>query len=234
MKFTSALLKISTGLALAAVPISAVYAATPQAPSAIVEDLDGKIQGVQLMDYLTPGQVIKLGAKESIVLSYLTSCNHETIVGGIITIGSDQSDVLGGTVQRTTGQCSGGAMVLTAQLADKSASMAFRQVPQDAAKKLPEAQLTLYGRSPVVELKPIGALVIDRVDVPGEHHDFVLADAHIVHGKFLDLAASGVALTPGGVYRARIGTKEIIFRVDNQAEPGWAPIAGRLLRLQTN
>ena len=234
MNFARALLKIPTVLVLAATPTAAVFAASPQSPAAIVEDLEGKPAGIQLMDYLTPGQVIKLGPKDLIVLSYLTSCKHETIIGGTITVGTDYSEVVGGTVQRTAGQCSGGTMALTTQLAEKSAAMAFRQVPEDAARKPAQPQLTLYGRSPIVELKPIGALVIERVDVPGEHHDFVLADAHILHGKFLDLAASGVALTPGGVYRARIGTQEIVFKVDKQAETGWTPIAGRLLRLQTN
>jgi hypothetical protein len=234
MNFASTLLKIPTALVLLAAPVATAIAAPPESPAAIVEDLDGKPDGIQLMDYLTSGQVIKLGPKESIVLSYLTSCKHETIVGGTVTIGTDHSDVAGGTVQRTTGQCSGGSMALTAQLADKSGAMAFRQVPEDAAKKPLQPQMTLYGRSPVVELKPIGALVIERVDVPGERHDFVLADAHLTHGKFLDLAASGVSLAPGGVYKARIGIQEIVFKVDKQAETGWTPIAGRLLRLQTN
>src|SRR5580658_4155823 len=230
MNFASTLLKIPTALVLLVAPVATVIAAAPQSPAAIVEDLDGKPDGIQLMDYLTPGQVIKLGPKESIVLSYLSSCKHETILGGTVTIGTDHSDIVGGTVQRSTGQCSGGSMVLTTQVADKSAAMAFRQVPEDAAKKPVQPQLTLYGRSPVVELKPIGALVIERVDVPGERHDFVLADAHILRGKFLDLAASGVSLEPGGVYKARIGIQEIVFKVDKQAETGWTPIAGRLLR----
>ena len=234
MKFANARLKIPAALLFVAASVSTVFAGSAQSPAAIVEDVEGKPDGIQLMDYVTPGQIIKLGPKDSIVLSYLTSCTQETIVGGTVTIGTDQSDVAGGTVQRTTSQCGGGTMALTTQLADKSAAMAFRQVPEDAAKKPLQPQLTLYGRSPVVELKPIGALVIERVDVPGERHDFVLADAHILHGKFLDLAASGVALAPGGIYRARVGTEEIVFKVDKQAESGWTPIAGRLLRLQTN
>jgi hypothetical protein len=234
MKFANARLKIPAALLFAAASVSSVFAAPAQSPTAIVEDLEGKADGIQLMDYVTPGQVIKLGPKDSLVLSYLTSCKHETIVGGTVTIGIDHSEVSGGTVQRTTSQCGGGTMALTTQLADKSAAMAFRQVPEDAAKKPVQPQLTLYGRSPVIELKPIGALVIERVDVPGERHDFVLADAHIMHGKFLDLAASGVTLAQGGIYRARIGTQQIVFKVDKEAETGWTPIAGRLLRLQTN
>jgi hypothetical protein len=186
------------------------------------------------MDYVTPGEVIKLGAKDTIVLGYLTSCKRETITGGTVTVGTDHSDIAGGSIQRTTSQCGGGYMVLNTQLADKSAAAAFRQVPEDAAKKQAQPQITLYGQSPIIELKPIGALVIERIDSPGERHDWVLGDAHIIHGKFLDLAASGVKLTPGGVYKARVGVQEIVFKVDKEAKDGWTPIPGRLLRLQPN
>lgn len=230
MNFASAFLKVPALLLFAAA--SQASAATPQSPTAIVEDLDGHPDGVQLMDYVTPGEVIKLGPKDTLILGYLTSCKRETIVGGTVTVGKDQSDIAGGNVQRTTSQCGGGNLTLNSQLADKSAAMAFRQVPQDAAKKQAEPQITLYGRSPLIELKPIGALVIERIDNPGERHDFVLGDSHIQHGKFLDLAASGVSLQPGGIYKARIGVQEIVFKVDAEAQTGWSPVAGRLLRLQ--
>jgi hypothetical protein len=233
MNFANTFVGASALLVLAAVPVGPVFAAAPS-PAAIVEDLDGHPDGIQLMDYVTPGEVIKLGPRDTLVLGYLTSCKRETIVGGTVTVGKDQSDIAGGQVQRTTSQCAGGNLTLNSQTADKSAAMAFRQVPQDAAKKQAEPQVTLYGRSPIIELKPIGALVIERIDNPGERHDFVLGDAHILHGKFLDLAASGVALQPGGVYRARIGVQEIVFKVDSDAQSGWSPIPGRLLRLQPN
>lgn len=225
MTIAGALLKISMPFVVAAV--------ASQSPSAIVEDLDGKISGILLMDYLTPGQVIKLGPKDTIVISYLVSCRHETITGGTVTIGTDQSDVVGGQVVRSTPPCGGGNIALTAQIADKSAATAFRQLPQGVHRDL-QPQITLYGRSPVVELKPIGALVIERVDIPGERHDVILGDAHLVHGKFLDLAANGVMLAPGGVYTARIGTQQIVFLIDREAQAGWTPLAGRLLRLQPN
>lgn len=232
MNFANALAKSPTIFLLAAAPF--LLAAAPQGPAAIVEDLDGHPEGIQLMDYVTPGEVIKLGAKDTIVLGYLTSCKRETITGGTVTVGTDHSDIAGGSIQRTTSQCGGGYMVLNTQLADKSAAAAFRQVPEDAAKKQAQPQITLYGQSPIIELKPIGALVIERVDSPAERYDFVLGDAHILHGKFLDLAASGVSLAPGGVYKARIGVQEIVFKVDKEAQTGWTPIPGRLLRLQPN
>ena len=79
-----------------------------------------------------------------------------------MTIGTDHSDVVDGVVQRTTPPCGGGNMVLSTQLADKSAAMAFRQLPQDAAKKQAQPQITLYGRSPVIELNRAAAVAMAR------------------------------------------------------------------------
>jgi hypothetical protein len=39
-------------------------------------------------------------------------------------------------------------------------------------------------------------------------------------------------LTPGGTYRASIGTREIVFRVDPAARSSGVPIISRLLRFQ--
>ena len=111
--------------------------------------------------------------------------------------------------------------------------MALRELPQ-GYKKEERPQLTLYGRSPIVQVKPIGALVIERIDKPGEQLDIILPDAELVNGKFLDLAASGVALAPGGLYKARVGMQQIVFQIDRDAQTGHTPVAGRLIQLQPN
>lgn len=51
----------------------AAGAALAQAPVAVVEDVQGKPAGVELMDYVTAGQKIALGAGDSIVLGYIKS-----------------------------------------------------------------------------------------------------------------------------------------------------------------
>jgi hypothetical protein len=223
MNITSALLKVPTIVVLAASPLS---------PVAVVEDVTGSPAGIQFMDYVEVGNVIMLGPRDSIVLGYLTSCVRETITGGKVTVGSEHSDVEGGAVQRAKVPCQGGKMELTAETGETNAAMAFRELPKGLPQGPPRPQLTLYGRSPVVEVKPIGALVIERLDKPGERHDVILPDAQLVHGKFLDLATAGVVLAPGGIYRARVGMQEIVFKIDHEAQIGQTPIAGRLLRLQ--
>jgi hypothetical protein len=231
MNIASVLLKVPTLFVLMAVPQLA-SAASAQVPVAVIEEMVGAPAGVQLMDYVDAGKVIKLGPRDSIVLGYLNSCARETIVGGTVTVGLEHSDVVGGSLQRAMVACQGGKMELTAETADKSAAMAFREMPKDTPKETMRPQLTVYGRSPVVEVKPIGALVIERLDKPGERHDVILPDAKLVHGKFLDLTTEDVVLAPGGIYRARVGMQSIIFKVDHEAQSGQTPIAGRLLRLQ--
>ena len=48
---------------------------------------------VEFMDYVGIGQVIKLEPSDVLVLSYLKSCEHETITGGTVHVGSVKSVV---------------------------------------------------------------------------------------------------------------------------------------------
>jgi hypothetical protein len=165
------------------------------------------------------------------VIGYLKSCWHETITGGTVTVGAAQSDVQGGHVERALTQCDAGKMLLTAQLANLSAGAAFRAPPLKNLQGPPRPQFTLYGLSPVVEVKPGGTLIVERVDQPGERHELQIAAVGLTHGNFFDLAKAGIVLTAGGVYRAKAGTQEMVFKIDPGAS-GSASIAGRLVRLQ--
>ena len=68
--------------------------AVAETPVAIVEDVRGKVTGAELMDYVAPRTVIKLGQNGSIVLSYMNSCRRETITGlGTVIVGVEESGV---------------------------------------------------------------------------------------------------------------------------------------------
>jgi len=77
-----------------------------------------------------------------------------------------------------------------------------------------------------------GKLVVERLDQPGERHEIAVTEQQLVRGTFLDFAKSGVALVPGGIYRAKLADQEIVFKIDPDAKPGDAPLLGRLARLQ--
>ncbi len=219
---TRAIGTVTAVLALAGV-------AAAQVPVAVVEDVTGTPAGVEFMDYVSAGKVIRLAPAEVIVLGYMKSCWRETITGGTVTVGEEQSTVADGRVRREKVGCDGGKMQLTQQQASKSGAMVFRAPPKPAPGAA-TPQLTLYGLSPVVEVKGGGTLVIERLDEPGERHEVAIAGQQLLRGSFYDFAKAEKSLAAGGLYRASVGPQQIVFKVDPYARPGQAPVVGRLLR----
>jgi hypothetical protein len=203
------------------------HAQGPLVPTALVEDVKGASAGVQFMDYVGNRQVIQLGPQDVLVLSYLRSCEHETITGGTVTVGMERSTVQGGRVARTTVACDGGRIRLTAQQASQSAASAFRLQSADGLR-------TLYGRTPVVQLpRMLGddrVLLLARTDRRGERYRLPINDA--AAGSFYDLSRAKVRLAPGGTYDASIGSYKTTFRIDPKAKSGSAPVVSRLVRFQ--
>jgi hypothetical protein len=196
----------------------------------VVEEVKGKVAGIEFMDYVAAGKVIKLGATDSIVLGYMKSCWRETITGGVVVVGEEHSLIHAGRIERQKVDCDASHMRLGAREASQSAATVFRGIAPDqqAAVRPP---LTLYGLSPLVEVSTRGTLRIERLDRPGERHQVALGGKSLVRGKFYDFARARTALTPGGVYAAHFGAHTTVFRIDPRATPGSGPIVGRLLRL---
>jgi hypothetical protein len=88
-----------------AAAVLATSAASAGSSVAVVEELSGNPAAIEVMDYLETGQIIRLGAQETLVLSYLNSCMREKITGGTVTVGTQQSEVLSGKVERTKIPC---------------------------------------------------------------------------------------------------------------------------------
>ena len=102
---------IASGIVLFAASPSLAQIA--QAPVAVVEEVSGKIVGVEFMDYVTPGKVIRLGPKGSIVLGYMKSCWRETITGGTVIVGVEQSLVHLSEIERVRVPCDRDSRLLT-------------------------------------------------------------------------------------------------------------------------
>jgi len=198
-------------------------------PTALVEDVKSTTADVEFMDYLGTGQVIKLEPRDVLVLSYLKSCEYETITGGIVIVGAERSEVQGGKIARTKVLCDGGKMRLTSQEANTSAASAFRL--QSVSH-----EPTLYARAPVIQLPTLHVddsrtLLIERTDRPGEHFEIKIND-DLADGGFYDLAKANELLTRGGTYSASIGLRKIAFKIDARAKSGNTTIVSRLLRFQ--
>ena len=167
-------------------------APAPLVPTALVEDVKSGTAGVEFMDYVGNRQVINLGPRDVLVLSYLKSCEHETITGGTVTVGTERSEVQGGKIVRGKVPCDGGKMQLSAQQASQSAASSFRLQSADIRPKL-------YARTPVVQLPRDLAsedrvLLIERTDRRGESHSLKIDDTVAAAG-FYDLAKINVSLT---------------------------------------
>ena len=207
----------------------------PLVPTALVEDVKSATADVEFMDYVGTGQLIKLQPRDVLVLSYLKSCEHETITGGTVLIGAEKSDVQGGKVVRSKVSCDGGKMRLTSQQASASGASAFRlqSVPPEP---------TLYALPPMLQVPRLQGndsrtLVIERTDRPGQRHEVAIGEDH---GAFFDFATADVTLTRGATYSATLGNHKMKFKVaanaktaaakPGKAKAGKTPVVSRLLR----
>jgi hypothetical protein len=202
-------------------------APAPLVPIALVEDVKSASADVEFMDYVGTGQVIKLAPGDVLVLSYLKSCEHETITGGTVHIGSDKSDVEGGRIVRTKVPCNGRNMKLSPAQANASAASSFRL--QNAA-----FEPTVYALPPVIQIPKIGTagsrtLVIERKNRPSERFAVEL-DESLANGGLYDLAKTDTRLRRGAFYTATLGSRTFTFKVDAKAKTGKTPIVSRLLR----
>jgi hypothetical protein len=208
------------------------WMATAQAgqPVAIVESVSGQPSGIEFMDYVETGKVINLGSRDRIVLDYLRSCWRETIAGGTVTVGTEQSRVQSGSVERVRIKCDGGHMALSPEQAVESAGLISRSMEEQPDSRLKTSpQVTLYARIPMIDVRAGDTLLIERIDKPGERLKFTIEPARLARGAFYDFANTDRVLAAGGIYRATLGAKQIVFKVD-AAAPLMAPLGSRLLR----
>src|SRR4051812_43993851 len=190
---------------------SSAQAPAPLIPTALVEDIKSDTVDVHFMDYVGNGQVIKLEPRDTLVLSYLKSCEFETITGGTVIVGAERSDIRDGQIVRAKVLCDGGKMRLNPRQASKSAASAFRLQSANIEPKL-------YARTPVVQFPKVLAsedrtLLIKRIDRLGERHKFKIDDT-IAAAGFYDPTKSGISLTRGAIYDASLGGHNLTFWID--------------------
>ena len=205
--------------------------AAADSPVAVVEDVKGKVTGAEFMDYVTPKTVIKVQAGGSVTISYMQSCQREKISGlGTVIIGTDESFVQFADVKREKTDCDSSQSHATTKATSEAAATVLRSLGDKKDGPKIKTQLTLYGASPMVEAKGKGTLVVERLDVKGERQQIELNGSQ-PKGKFYDFAEDKKQLAAAGIYKATIGTKQVVFQVDSSAKPGKTALAGRLLRL---
>jgi len=192
---------------------------------AIVEDVQGNVTALEPFTFLVAGTEIRLPSDATLVLGYLRSCTLETITGGHVVVGTDESLVDGGSLLRETVECDGGRLQLTPAQAAASGVMPVRKLPKPTGPPI-----TVYGASPIFVLAAVGKLRIQRIDAPDAPLELV-ADAAPGAPVVLDLDRRHVSLVPGARYRASSGGRERVFTVARSVKPGPAPAVSRLVPL---
>ena len=155
------------------------------------------------------------------VIGYLSSCARETIEGGTVVVGKDQSKIEGGKVARETIPCEATQLVLTEEEAGKSGVFSTRDAPW-----VRENKQILPSASPLILVATGGQLKIKRRDSADEE----ILSLPIKDGK-VDLAALKIALQPGGYYELQAGKKKMVIQIHSEAQPGSMPAMSRLVRL---
>jgi hypothetical protein len=220
-------------IAVAALWLTAMPSAEVAAgePVAVIEQVEAPSTGLQFMDFVEVGRLIKLRAGESLTLGYFGSCMQERIVGGTVQIGTDQSSVDGGEITRQQVECDGGRLQLDASAGDSSGVLILRQmepavVPAGETGGLPPAELVLFHTQPIIGIStPNSLLRIQRLDASEPRIEIR------IENRYLDLASTGNSLAAGGLYRAEAVGHAIVFSIDPKASAGGGPVIGRLLYL---
>jgi hypothetical protein len=220
---------VTLGSSLIFATLAFARAPAPMVPTALVEDVKSAGAEVEFMDYLGAGQVIKLAPRDVLVLSYLKSCEHETITGGTVSVGAERSEVQGGNIVRTKVRCDGGKIRLSAAEANTSAASAFRLQTADN-------EPLLYARAPMIQIPKLELidsrkLVIERTDRPADRFEANIDDS-LAGGGFFDLAKTDKLLERGATYKASIGIRQVTFKIDAHAKSKDAPVVSRLLRFE--
>ncbi|MCW0232297.1 MAG: hypothetical protein OJJ21_01735 [Ferrovibrio sp.] len=194
--------------------------------AAVVEDLAGKVAGVEVFDFLEPGKTIALPAGARLVLGYMQSCMRETITGaGSVTIGESGSRVTGARLQQEQLKCAAANQLAQGQ-AGKSAAMVFRGQPGSGRKKaeIPQPSAVLMYTAPVFAVAQPGQLTIERLDVAETVQVFQ------VSGKLFDYGKTGKKLDAGGYYRVELNGRTAVFHISLDAGEGSGPLLLRLVR----
>jgi len=201
--------------------ISSVVSAEPVA---VVEDISTNSAGVEIMDFLAAGQVINLAKDDTIVLGYMLMCVRETIKGGKITIGEEQSKVVGGSIVTEEVECSGSQTNLDGQVAAQSGAVTFRNGPNTG---LASIEIELFGTAPVFILEQPGkTVIIKRIDKQEQPKTITIS------GKYLDTHKQNLQLVKGAAYSVESSDNIFKrFKINDYASDKPVAVISRMVRL---
>jgi hypothetical protein len=214
-------------------------------PTAIVEEIEPSIEGIEVMALLEPGEVVALDPKGHLVLGYLANCARESITGGRVVIGREQSIVEDGKVERTAASCPS-ASARTTQRVQVMAGIVVRSLPKsgDAAPPVQQQVATVEpGAGPVTAARlaighTVPIILLPSTDAVLEIRRLDIGVGSAADGfwrlrpsaRLLDLGDFGVRLEPGASYVVSHGDHSMRLDVAASAHGDDAPPLSRLVR----
>lgn len=194
--------------------------------AAIVEDVGASVKGAEFMDYLESGQTLNLGTAGWIEIGYFGSCVHERITGGFVRIGIERSEASGGHLERRQVKCDKDNILAEDRQMTRAAGSAERAAapPKTSILITDDAKLLLHGAAPLIVARQGGEVVISRLADRSDRLTVMLNK----RGAY-DFAQFGHSLRPGAVYKATLRQREVVFRIDTEAQAGRTDILGRLI-----
>ena len=208
--------------------VSAPGAAAAAEPIAIVEQAHG-VPRLEALDYLSAGQAIELGTDGVLVVDYLRSCVRESIEGGSVKVGKEQS-----TVGRLLAWSACGSTATMAAATQspmlriiRAAPASFSRSSPRASRTRPASRSTIYSTSPLFDMG--GPAPEDRGARPARqrHRARRFSAGELKHGRFYDFAAAGKRLEAGGLYRASARGQSVVFWIDPLAHEAAGPPGGQ-------
>ncbi|MBL8710276.1 MAG: hypothetical protein JNL25_13860 [Rhodospirillaceae bacterium] len=197
----------------------------PRGPVAIVEETTANVTTVEPMDLLREGTALALRDDQGVIISYLDTCQRESIRGGEIVIGLGQSEITGGTVVRIAVDCDPAALALTPEQANESATLAFRDPTSTGNDPIAaQAEFVLSTRAPIVIVPDLAEVTIENLRVPGAPRLVQLRDG------VGELTGTDGLLDKGGVYRLVGGDRSVVFRISRDATDAALPLLKRAIR----
>ena len=194
-------------------------------PSAIVDTIDGEMSGLEEMDLLWPGQKITLPDNVTLTIGYLDACRSEVITGGTITIGQQESQVIGGDLEADKLDC---AIEVQGSGSKKEAvalTAVFRNSKKKKATKQQKSERLLRSQQPAFLVSgETDRVMISRLDDTEEKIPVII----LKQGR-ADLAKTKIRLTSGVVYKMEANGKSMLVRIAEEPMDN-APLLMRLIR----
>jgi hypothetical protein len=207
------------GLALALALTAAALPARAAESVALVEDAVGTIAGVEVFDTLTAGRVLRLAPGAVLTIGYFRSCLREVVTGGVVTIGTERSEVQGGTIARERVPCDTGRLRNTDQARPGGVAV-FRGAPSP----LPPADITVHALAPLIDMGAPGTLVVERLDQAAARMTLQVPATALRRGWF-DFARTNESLVAGALYRLTGPKGSVVVRVHADSGPARSAIS---------